>query len=153
MFFNYISYLSSTKKKCLYSSSSVPKTSTTIVKKQEAFSSASNWLNDSESDDEVSPPPRETNQVDDSVLTRRVPGGVTRQTAKLNGELVAELRLYNAKEVHNLTGFERCEKAIVWVRLQGEAESPELLTIKNFVKLAKSKFAEEGTFFSDKKKK
>lgn len=131
----------------------MPKTSTTIVKKQEGSSSALDWLNDSESDNEVSPPPRKTDQTFDSVLTRRVPGGVTRRTAKLDGELVAELRLYDAEEVRSLTGLERCEKAIIWVRLQGEAESPELLTIKKFIKLAKSKFTEEGVFFSDKKKK
>lgn len=82
-----------------------------------------------------------------------MPGGVTRRTTQLDGDLLAEVRLYNAEEVRNLTGFERCEKAVIWVRLQGETDSPEFNLLKEFTKIAKTKFTEEGVFYSDKNKK
>lgn len=78
---------------------------------------------------------------------------MTRRTAQLDGGLLAELRLYNAEEVRDLTGLERCAKAIVWVRLQGDEDSPEFNSIKKFVKLAKAKFNEEGVFYAQKNKK
>jgi hypothetical protein len=113
-------------------------------------SAGSKWLFDSESEEEALPQQSTTNQSN-SVLTRRVPGGVIHRTAQLDGGFVAELRLYNAEEVRGLTGIDRCQKALLWLRYQGEAESSELSLLKKFVKLTKIKFPSEGTFYKDKK--
>lgn len=114
-------------------------------------SSVSEWLFDSEAEEETQP--RKPADSDQSILTRRVPGGVTRRTTQLHGALVAELRIFNAEEVSGLTGFDRCEKAIIWLRYQDDAESPEFKLLKDYVSLAKTKFKNEGIFYKQAKRK
>lgn len=110
------------------------------------------WLFGSDDEEDGQIPLNNSNQVV-SVLTRRVPGGTLRKTAKRTGELLAELRVYNTEEVRNLEGLDRCNKAVVWLRLQGDRGSAEFESLQKFVQLAKAKFKEEGTFFVEKKKK
>lgn len=111
---------------------------------------AQTWLySDEEEEPAHAPPP--TGNV--SVYSRRVAGGSVRRKATLSGDLLAELRIYNPEEVKNLEGYERCDKAVVWMRYQGNSSSPELVALKKFVKIAKTKFTEEGTFFNTKKNK
>lgn len=111
----------------------------------------SGWLFGSEDSD--SEQAQHASKQTVSVLSRRVPGGTLRRTARLDGDLLAELRLFNAEEVREVGGIERCDKAIVWLRLQGEAESSEFNLLKKFINLAKAKFITEGTFYADKKAK
>lgn len=66
---------------------------------------------------------------------------------------MVELRLYNYNEVRNLAGLDRCEKAVVWLRLRGDGDSADFNLLKKFLNRAKEKFTEEGTFFGDKKKR
>lgn len=145
---NYFFYIFSPKKR----SKPTKRTPKAESVERPTSSNASEWLFDSDSDSEVSRRPH-TSAKTTSILTRRVPGGVTRRTAQLDGDLLVELRLYNEKEVQNLSGLDRCERAIVWVRLQGESQSPEFHALKKFIKLTKTKFTEEGTFYKDKIKK
>ncbi|KAI5631743.1 hypothetical protein NE865_15548 [Phthorimaea operculella] len=113
---------------------------------------ASEWLFGSDTEDEAVNKSR-VFDANTCVYTRRVPGGVVRRTAQLDGELQVELRLYNAQEVANLGGIERCEKSVVWLRLRGDGDSAEFNALKKFINKAKERFTEEGTFYGDKKKK
>lgn len=55
--------------------------------------------------------------------------------------------------MRNLAGLDRCEKAVVWLRLRGDGDSADFNLLKKFLNRAKEKFTEEGTFFGDKKKR
>lgn len=82
-----------------------------------------------------------------------MPDGVLRRTARLSGSLLVEIRLYDAEQVRGLEGLERCEKALVWLKLQGDSNTPEFVGIKKVINQAKARFTEEGTFYADKKRK
>lgn len=88
-----------------------------------------------------------------AVYSRRVANGTLRRTAYLDGDLVAEVRLYNEADIRGLEGLERCEKSVVWLRYQGDSSSPEFAALKQFIRMTKEKFTEEGTFYQEKKKK
>lgn len=87
-----------------------------------------------------------------SVLTRKIPGGTLRKTANLEGDLLTEIRLYNVQDIRGLEGLDRCERALFWLRLQGDKDSPEFETLRKLMEFAKRKFPEEGKFFAEKKK-
>lgn len=120
-------------------------------KSAKAAADAQSWLYSDDEDDYVQV--RSKKEQPSCVFSRRVAGGSVRRRANLSGDLLAELRIYNPEEVRNLEGYERCDKAVIWLRYQGDSSSPELVTLKKFVKLAKTKFTEEGTFFATKIKK
>lgn len=127
-----------------------PKT-TSSKKDRAAIAVKTGWELDSESDDDNATkkhaPPALL-----SALTRRVVDGVVRRTTNLNGDVFVDLKIYNTRDIVNVEPKDRWERALVSLKYQGEADSPELAHLKKVVKLCKGKFKNEGIFFADKKK-
>ncbi|XP_048484076.1 uncharacterized protein LOC105385363 isoform X2 [Plutella xylostella] len=82
-----------------------------------------------------------------SVLWRRVAGGLIKRAEELAGNLFVEVRVYNRDEIAHLDARDRYWKALVNLRYQVDESEPELQALFKFLKSAKAKFTHEGTFF------
>lgn len=88
-----------------------------------------------------------------SVLWRRVAGGLIKRAEELAGNLFVEVRVYNRDEIAHLDARDRYWKALVNLRYQVDESEPELQALFKFLKSAKAKFTHEGTFCLETTKK
>ncbi|CAG9101003.1 unnamed protein product [Plutella xylostella] len=78
-----------------------------------------------------------------SVLWRRVAGGLIKRAEELAGNLFVEVRVYNRDEIAHLDARDRYWKALVNLRYQVDESEPELQALFKFLKSAKAKFTHE----------
>ncbi|XP_049871199.1 uncharacterized protein LOC126370404 [Pectinophora gossypiella] len=122
----------------------VPKRKCSAVKKP-----GEEWrVIDSESEDEEVIK-RSKNALQSS-YSKRVADGTVRRTAKLNGDLFVELKLYQVADIRHVDVRKRYEKAVLSLKYQADHNAPELQLLQQFLKKCKPKFGTEGYFFADK---
>lgn len=104
---------------------------------------------DSESEDEALA--KQPQQLASS-YSKRVADGVVRRTAKLEGGLYLDLKLYQVEDILHVHPLKRHEKAVLALRLQADHDSPELTALQDLLRRCKKRFTEDGLFFKDNNK-
>lgn len=121
--------------------------------KKSAVTKSTGWQIDSDSEEEAVVRRRgsETQPLQSS-LSRRVADGVLRRTTQRDGDVYIEIKVYNTKEILKVEPKDRWEQAVISLKYQADSDAPELIPLKEALKLCKKKFTEEGKFFTIKKK-
>ncbi|KAG7297518.1 hypothetical protein JYU34_002378 [Plutella xylostella] len=105
------------------------------------------------SDDEAEAAAALNNPIQEleSSLTRKVGDGSLRRTAKLDGSLFCELRVYEVRDIKNISPRDRWTKAYTSLKYQFDYDSPEWTNIIDFIRVAKTRFTQEPIYYPNKK--